>query len=506
MTRAANNLDPRNIDTDPGQIVILDERPKQSIRGQEQPRSRIAPNRLLLRDRQTILHWIQWTTSVAWVLGILYLITTEPGTSPTVEYRFLGLATVMLMLVIYRWVGIFHRYGSELVTAIRLTQAWVLVLLALGLVMSLLGVASAFSLVWVGLWAALALVGQIALQMLSRFLSRLWQRRLQVNMPAIVVGSSHLARHLAESINRNPFLPEFVVGVVDDPSYTARWPDADIPVLGSLEDLVGLVRDMKIERVYIAMPMERCPGVVALQHELLECNVDVIWAPDITGMNLIDPCVREVSGVPLISLSESPLGSGGPAFMKSLIDVSLASVALVVLAPVMLAIAAGVKLTSKGPVFFRQQRHGWDGMLFNVWKFRSMVVHETERNVVVQATSHDSRVTTVGRFLRSTSLDELPQLFNVLHGSMSLVGPRPHAVSHNVMYSSLIMAYMARHRVKPGITGLAQVRGHRGETDSVEKMRQRVHLDLEYINNWSLRLDLLILLRTPVALLSHTAY
>ncbi|MCC5888558.1 MAG: undecaprenyl-phosphate glucose phosphotransferase [Gammaproteobacteria bacterium] len=505
MTHAANSLKAPHVATQQGEIVAFDEHSEHRFRDSKRPTKSTVPNRLL-RDRQTILHWIQWTTSLAWVLGTLHLVTTQPGVAASVEYKFLGVATVMLMLVIYRWVGVFHRYGSEFASAMRMTQAWVLVLLALVLMTLLIGTAAAYSPVLVGLWATLALAGQIGLQMLSRVLSRIWQRRLQVNIPAIVVGSSQVARHLAESINRNPFLPEFVAGVVDDPAYTARWSADDVPVLGELADLPDLLRDMNVDRIYIAMPMERLPDVAQLQNELLERNVDIIWAPDITGMNLINPCVRELAGVPLISLSESPLSSGGRAFMKALMDVFLASAALVALAPVMLVIAASIKATSKGPVLFRQQRHGWDGMLFEVWKFRSMILHDADQHTVVQATNGDPRVTRVGRFIRRTSLDELPQLFNVLNGTMSLVGPRPHAVPHNVMYSRLIMAYMARHRVKPGITGLAQVRGHRGETASVEKMRQRVQLDLEYINNWSLRLDLMILLRTPLALVAHPAY
>jgi putative colanic acid biosynthesis UDP-glucose lipid carrier transferase len=259
-----------------------------------------------------------------------------------------------------------------------------------------------------------------------------------------------------------------------------------------------------VDRVYIAMPVERSAEVADLQRELLERNVDIIWAPDIFALNLLNPCVREIAGVPLISLSESPLSSGGRAFLKSVMDVFIASAVLLVAAPLMLAVAIAIKATSRGPVFFRQQRHGWDGSVFEVWKFRSMYLHDDER--VNQATRDDPRITPVGRFIRRTSIDELPQLFNVLNGTMSLVGPRPHAIAHNLEYGAQITAYMARHRVKPGITGWAQIHGYRGETDTLEKMHQRVRLDLEYINNWSLRLDLWILIRTPFALLSENAY
>jgi putative colanic acid biosynthesis UDP-glucose lipid carrier transferase len=171
---------------------------------------------------------------------------------------------------------------------------------------------------------------------------------------------------------------------------------------------------------------------------------------------------------------------------------------------VLLFIALAVKINSPGPVFFKQDRHGWNGKVIQVWKFRSMRVHDDRE--VVQASRNDTRITAVGRFIRRTSLDELPQLFNVLQGQMALVGPRPHAVAHNHYYSGKILAYMARHRIKPGITGLAQISGCRGETDTIDKMQRRVEMDLHYINNWSLWLDLKILVKTPFTLLSKDIY
>jgi putative colanic acid biosynthesis UDP-glucose lipid carrier transferase len=177
-----------------------------------------------------------------------------------------------------------------------------------------------------------------------------------------------------------------------------------------------------------------------------------------------------------------------------------------VISPVLLIIAAAIKLDSQGPVFFRQARMGWSGRVFHIWKFRSMYVHQPEAGVIRQATRNDPRVTRVGAFLRKTSLDELPQVFNVLMGEMSLVGPRPHAVQHDELYSKGINAYFARHNIKPGITGLAQVRGLRGETTDIERMQARIEADIEYINNWSLWLDFSILLRTLGALTGKNAY
>lgn len=190
--------------------------------------------------------------------------------------------------------------------------------------------------------------------------------------------------------------------------------------------------------------------------------------------------------------------------LKALLDRCLAMLAIVVLSPLMAVVALLVKWSSPGPVLFKQQRHGRHGRIIEVWKFRSMRLHDDCD--VKQATRGDPRITPVGRFIRRTSIDELPQLFNVLRGEMSLVGPRPHAVSHNIYYSEKIIAYMARHRVKPGVTGMAQVNGYRGETDTIEKMQKRVEMDLEYINNWSIWLDIKILIKTPFVLLSKNAY
>lgn len=203
---------------------------------------------------------------------------------------------------------------------------------------------------------------------------------------------------------------------------------------------------------------------------------------------------EEINGVPVVPLYESPL-SGINMVFKRLEDIIVSLSILIVISPVLLIIACAVKFTSPGPVIFRQIRYGMDGKSIKVWKFRSMTVMENDNNVT-QATKHDLRVTKVGKFLRRTSLDELPQFFNVLFGQMSVVGPRPHAVSHNEQYRTLIKGYMLRHKVKPGITGLAQVNGWRGETDTLDKMQKRVEYDLLYIRNWSIWLDLKIIFLT----------
>jgi putative colanic acid biosynthesis UDP-glucose lipid carrier transferase len=220
---------------------------------------------------------------------------------------------------------------------------------------------------------------------------------------------------------------------------------------------------------------------------------------------LINHSVKEMAGLPLLTLSESPL-IGNHLLFKAIEDRIIGLIALILLSPLMLIIALLIKLDSPGPVIFRQSRTGWNGKEFHIWKFRSMRLHQANDGEVKQATKDDARMTRIGRFIRKTSIDELPQLFNVLSGSMSMVGPRPHAIEHNSDYDKRIRAYMTRHRIKPGITGLAQISGYRGETDTLDKMKKRVEYDMQYINNWSFWLDLEILLKTIPALLRDDAY
>ena len=231
----------------------------------------------------------------------------------------------------------------------------------------------------------------------------------------------------------------------------------------------------------------------------------MVWIPDLQSLTLLNHSVSEIEGLPAIHLNESPhTAYPTAATTKALLDRAIALLAIFALSPLLLATAAAVKLSSPGPVLFKQKRHGWNGKIIKVWKFRSMRQHNDAQ--VKQASREDPRITRVGRFIRRTSIDELPQLFNVLQGHMSLVGPRPHAVAHNDYYTGKIDAYMARHRIKPGITGLAQISGCRGETETLDKMEKRVELDLAYINNWSLWLDIKILVKTPFTLLSKDIY
>jgi putative colanic acid biosynthesis UDP-glucose lipid carrier transferase len=227
--------------------------------------------------------------------------------------------------------------------------------------------------------------------------------------------------------------------------------------------------------------------------------------PDIFSLRLVNHSVKEIAGIPVLTLSETPL-TGVHLLAKTMEDMVLSALILILISPVLLLVAIAIKLDSPGPVFFRQARAGWNGRTFKIWKFRSMYVHQPETGMLKQAGKNDPRITRVGAFIRKTSLDELPQVFNVLMGDMSLVGPRPHAIQHDEEYSRRIDDYFARHNIKPGITGLAQVRGLRGETSDIDQMAQRIEADIEYINNWSVWLDLAILIRTTTAFTGKYAY
>jgi putative colanic acid biosynthesis UDP-glucose lipid carrier transferase len=252
-------------------------------------------------------------------------------------------------------------------------------------------------------------------------------------------------------------------------------------------------------------PLKSSKELENIYKNILDKHVSIHWIPDIFSLRLVNHSVREISGIPVITLSETPL-IGMRLLLKALEDKVLSIIILTLICPILLLVAIAVKLDSPGPIFFRQNRAGWSGKTFRIWKFRSMYVHQEEAGKIKQAEKNDSRITRVGAFIRRTSLDELPQIFNVLTGDMSLVGPRPHAIQHDKEYSQRIFDYFARHHIKPGITGLAQVRGLRGETKDINQMVLRIESDIEYINNWSVSLDISIILRTVFAVVGKNAY
>jgi len=315
-----------------------------------------------------------------------------------------------------------------------------------------------------------------------------------VQRVAVIAGACQVGRRLAQGIELSPFAGIRVCGYFDDRS-TERLDDGVTPqLLGSLDDVADYVKRNHVDLVYIALPMAAQPRILALLDALRDTTVSIYFVPDIFLSDLIQARMDTVGGLPVVAVRETPL-YGTDGWMKRASDLALASSILLLITPLMLLIALAVKVTSPGPVLFRQRRYGLDGREIVVYKFRTMSVLE-DGDEIRQATQSDARVTKLGAFLRRSSLDELPQFINVLQGRMSVVGPRPHAVAHNELYRRQIKGYMIRHKVKPGITGWAQVNGLRGETDTLEKMQKRVEYDLAYLRHWSLRWDLEIVART----------
>ncbi|MEO8298374.1 MAG: undecaprenyl-phosphate glucose phosphotransferase [Burkholderiales bacterium] len=322
---------------------------------------------------------------------------------------------------------------------------------------------------------------------------------------AVVVGAGALGVKVATALSARKAYGHDFVGFIEDRAAERCDPQARPGVIGRFEQVVELIRNHNVSDVYITLPLSSQPRIVKLLGALQDTTVSIFFVPDVFGVSVIQGRMRNMDGVPIVSLLESPfVGING--LVKRLSDMVLAGLILLLISPVLVLLAIGVKLSSPGPALFKQRRNGLDGQEIIVYKFRSMRAMD-DGSVVKQATRDDPRITKFGAFLRRTSLDELPQFVNVLQGRMSIVGPRPHAVAHNEQYRPIIRAYMVRHKVKPGITGWAQVNGCRGETQVVEKMIERVEYDIEYLRNWSLGLDLRIIARTArIVLFDRNAY
>jgi putative colanic acid biosynthesis UDP-glucose lipid carrier transferase len=334
---------------------------------------------------------------------------------------------------------------------------------------------------WLAVW-----IGKLVTQRLSA--------RPENRRSAIIVGGGALGVKVAKALTESADYGVDFVGYFDDRTDDRLHVEASVKRLGGLKDVAAYATEHNVREVYITLPLGSQPRIVELLEEVQGTTASLFFVPDVFGISIIQGRLQDMNGVPVVGICETPF-TGTNELVKRISDVVIGSIILILISPILLAIAIGVKLSSPGPAIFKQRRNGLDGGEIVVYKFRSMRSQDNGP-VVRQATKDDPRITRFGAFIRRTSLDELPQFINVLQGRMSIVGPRPHAVAHNEQYRQLIKAYMVRHKVKPGITGWAQVNGHRGETDTIEKMQARVEYDLEYLRNWSLGLDLQIIVRT----------
>lgn len=308
----------------------------------------------------------------------------------------------------------------------------------------------------------------------------------------IVVGANELGMELTRRAYNT--CGSHLSAYFDDRDPERLPPECRSLLQGACSGVVKYVQQHNIDAIYIALPLSAAPRMIQLLDELRDTTASIYFIPDIFSFDIIQARFVEIDGMPVVSVCDTPY-NGISALIKRGMDILLSLTGLALLWPVLLTVSIAVRTTSKGPALFKQRRYGLNGEEILVYKFRSMTVTENG-NTVTQATKGDKRITRLGAFLRKTSLDELPQIINVLQGRMSIVGPRPHAVAHNEQYRKLISGYMIRHKVRPGITGWAQVNGLRGETETIEKMRQRVEYDLDYLRHWSAWLDIKIIFKT----------
>lgn len=496
----------------------------------------IAPTTSLLNTLHRLVD-IAAIAGVSFAAARLTPTGGEAGHSLVNEWIGVTAAAVVAFHALSELTGVYRSWrGARLrgeLGCLALTWAYtVATLLGLGLVTAY---NARFSYETKVAWIVITPLAMVSL----RIVLRLVQRRLQAegwNTKRVAIcGANELGVQLAKNLSNMPELGLNTVGFYDDRFVERRTQEerrsektavdndqrtadpserrldvasasrrTSIPgelgeVIGGVKELIAACKAGEVDTVYLTFPMRAETRLRNVLNKLADTTADVYLVPDFFVFELLHARLTNVGGLPAVSIHENPL-FGIDGLLKRGFDLVAATVLLFLLSPIMLAVAAAVKLTSKGPVFFRQKRYGLDGLEILVWKFRSMRTDLCQTGEagtkVQQATKGDPRITPVGAFIRKTSLDELPQLFNVIGGSMSLVGPRPHATAHNEEFRSLIDGYMLRHKVKPGITGLAQVMGFRGETDTLDKMAGRVKYDHEYIRTWSFTMDVEILFRT----------
>ena len=423
-------------------------------------------------------------------------------------YRLLAAISIFLVVVIYPGFGVYKQAEQFSKMAVRISLAWMTTIAVLIVLGFLTKMSEQYSREVIIVWFVIVSIIQIPLLRLNYFAVSYYRKKITKPINCVVIGLGRSARYFSNKLHHNHWLPDNIIGMVN--GYNQDIPEPiykqlAFPLLGELANIKSIIQAHSIERVYISLPLKHAEKVERLNDFLLDSQADVIWILDLSDWKLMNHSVREIAGMPLLSLNESPENvSRIQIRIKHILDKFIALGMAIILAPMLMAVAIAVKLSSPGPVLFKQKRHGFNGEEISIYKFRSMRLHDDKE--VKQARKDDARTTKVGTFLRRTSIDELPQLLNVLEGSMSLVGPRPHAIAHNNFYSKKISKYMARHKIKPGITGLAQISGCRGETETIDKMEERVKYDMEYINNWTLTADFKILIKTPQSLFSKEIY
>lgn len=398
-----------------------------------------------------------------------------------------------------------HALRNPLSQAGRILLIWTGTFALLTVAMFFLKISADYSRFWLGTWYASGLGLILILRIVASRLIRRWSRNGRIERRAVIVGGGKNAETLIRAIEQQPDNDIRICGIFDDRDDKRSPPIvAGYPKLGTVAELIEFARIARIDMMIVSLPLTAEARVLTMLRKLWVLPIDIRLSAHNNQMRFRPRAYSYIGSVPMLDIFDRPIHDWD-SVAKRVFDIVFSLIGIVVFSPVMIATAIAIKLDSRGPVLFKQKRHGFNNEVIEVYKFRSMYQEQCDpaaRNVV---TKDDPRVTRVGRFIRKTSIDELPQFFNALFGSLSLVGPRPHAVAaeaHNRLFDEVVDGYFARHRVKPGVTGWAQINGWRGELDTEEKIRKRTEYDLHYIENWSLWFDLKILVLTPIRLLN----
>ena len=471
--------------------------------------------------RQIAVQYRRDTMSPLMVSGVLRLIefaimlaaglaayALHFGTLPfSLRYPVVIFAGSLLAVILLEFAGAYQMstLRRPLAHLTKLFVMWAGAFAFLALAAFLLKISQEFSRAWFGQWFLAGLFAIVGLRLVTARLMRRWARNGTMERRAVIVGGGAEAEGLIRSLEQQPYNDIRICGIFDDRDERRSPPlVAGYPKLGNILELIEFARIAHIDMLIVSLPMTAETRVLSMLKKLWVLPVDIRLSAHSNRLQFRPRAYSFIGAVPMLDIFDKPI-DGWDSVAKRSFDILFSLLGILIFSPVMIAAAIAIKLDSKGPVLFRQKRHGFNNEVIDVYKFRSMYTDQCDpaaRNVVVK---DDPRVTRVGRFIRKTSIDELPQFFNALFGSLSLVGPRPHAVSaqsHNKLFNEVVDGYFARHRVKPGVTGWAQVNGWRGEIDNDEKIRMRTEYDLAYIENWSLLFDLRILLLTPIRLLN----
>lgn len=458
-------------------------------------------SRGLLRDNPGLLVLLKHVADLLLVLGSGWLSYSLVigGTHSAVHLRDTILLAMLILTLCLSEMGLYRstRHTRLMREVEILAAGWVLSLGSLGAYLWFGGRLDEQGLQWLVLWLGAGWLASIGMRLLTRWLMGRLRRKGFNQRTVVIAVASELGVQVAQRLRSRPDMGIAVAGFFDDRSAARRVTAGALPVLGSVSAMCDFVTAERIDQVWIALPFRAESRIREILHALRHSMADVCLVPDVFQFSLLNQSLDEVAGIPLVALNASPM-QGTSRLLKAVEDRLLALAILLLVSPLMVLVALAVRLDSPGPILFKQRRRGLYDETIEVWKFRTMREHYQAPGTYTLATRHDARITAVGALLRRTSLDELPQFFNVLQGHMSIVGPRPYPIEINDEYKDLVDRYMQRHKVKPGITGWAQVNGLRGALDAPGKMELRVQHDLYYIENWSLWFDLKIIAMTIV--------